>query len=233
VQRPLTSVVAPVRRRIDIAWGIALLFGLVLFQQVNALPQYGPIDNWLNSHTHFPAYPNPLDYAGVIAAVALLVAGYVWALRAALGRGARSTAGGAAPRRVQTFGAWLAPLAYGLIPLVGADYLARNLPRFWYNAPRIIPSLSDPFGVGWNLFGTAHSSLYNTQILDTQGVITSQVVVVGLGTLAALYATLRIVRRDMRIATPHFSWLAAVTGLVVGLAGIGIAALYVTMGGAQ
>ena len=35
LQKPLTSVIAPTRRRPDVAWGIALLWGLVLYQQVN------------------------------------------------------------------------------------------------------------------------------------------------------------------------------------------------------
>jgi hypothetical protein len=120
-----------------------------------------------------------------------------------------------------------------LIPLVAADYLARQLPRFWLHAARIVPAISDPFALGWNLFGTAHSSLYNTHLLSLQGVIASQVLVVGLGTAAALFATWRIVRRDLRRRSSHPAGLALASAAVVILCGAGIALLYLAMGGAQ
>ena len=235
VQKPLTSVIAPVRRRIDIAWAVAILFGLVLFQQVNSLPFYQPLDNWLNRTTHFPGYPNPIDYLGIIAVVALLVGAYAWGVREMLAKRSvalvKSVRGG--PGRAGSFANWFAPLAYGFIPLMASDYLSRQLPRLWDHATRIVPAISDPFGLGWNLFGTAHSSLYNFHIFSTQGVVISQVVVSAVGTLAAAYATWRISGRDLRPLTTHLGWLRAVSTVAVCLCGLGVAVLYVSMGGAQ
>ena len=85
VQKPLTSVVAPSRRRVDIALGIALLIGLVVFQQVNALNIYATADAWLIKYTGIP-YPNPIDYLGFIAVFALVVVGAGLAIRAVAAR---------------------------------------------------------------------------------------------------------------------------------------------------
>lgn len=225
VQAPLTSVIAPVRRRFDIAWGILILFGLVIFQQANALDSYTKLDNALNAAMHFPGYPNPVDYLGITALAAAVVAGYTWVMR---------TVFAARSYRVRTgFNDWLAPLAYGLIPLVGADYFARQLPKFWNHVPRMINAISDPFGFGWNIFGTAHLAIGKAHILSTSGVITSQVVVATIGGLAATYATARILRRDGAALSDHPRVLTVVASLVVVLITVGVAGLYVLMGGAE
>src|SRR5450759_1577673 len=172
VQAPLTSVIAPLRRRLDVALAVLVFFGLVIFQQVNALGFYAPMEGTVNQFTHFSGYPNPIDYIGIIALVTGLVAAYVWGLRAVFGRERTGKAKG----RVSSFAIWLAPLAYGLIPLMAADYLARQLPKFWLSSPKVIAVISDPFGYGWNLFGTAHAAIAGVQILSPEGVVISQVV---------------------------------------------------------
>ena len=229
VQKPLTSVIAPLRRRVDIAWSVLLLFGLVVFQQVNALPIYANLDGWLNSHTGW-AYPNPIDFVGFIAAFALVFAGCVWLLRAVLAR--REPAPSSGVRKTSSFTSWLMPLAYAFIPLTGSDYLARQLPKFWFSAPKVIASISDPFGFGWNIFGTAHWSGANVSILSANGVVISQVIVVGLGALATLYATMKVLPRDMSRLTPHIGWLRVVVVLTVAAVCAPVAYLYVLMGAA-
>jgi hypothetical protein len=229
VQKPLTSVIAPLRRRVDIAWSVLLLFGLVVFQQVNALPIYANLDGWLNSHTGW-AYPNPIDFVGFIAAFALVFAGCVWLLRAVLAR--REPAPSSGVRKTSSFTSWLMPLAYAFIPLTGSDYLARQLPKFWFSAPKVIASISDPFGFGWNIFGTAHWSGANVSILSANGVVVSQVIVVGLGALATLYATMKVLRRDVSRLTSHIGWLRVVVALPVAAVCAYVAYLYVLMGAA-
>ena len=225
VQAPLTSVIAPLRRRLDVAVAVLVFFGLVIFQQINALSFYAPMEDTVNQFTHFPGYPNPIAYIGVIALVTGLVAAYVWGLRAVFGRERT----GKAKARVSSFATWLAPLAYGLIPLMAADYLARQLPKFWLNSPKVIAVISDPFGYGWNLFGTAHAGIADVQILSPEGVVISQVVLIALGTIGAVYATVRIVRRDLAKLTAHPRALTAATASAWALGGVGVAALYVAM----
>ncbi len=232
VQPPLTSVVATVNRRVDVAWGILLLLGLVLFQQLNALPIYSTVDAWLNRVTQFPGYPNPIDYLIIIVAVALVVAGAIWALVKAFSPSPTSVALTPTARAGKGLTAF-AGLAYTVAPVMASDYLARQLPKFWDHALRIVPAISNPLGLGWNLFGTAHSSLYNVHLLSNSGVVTSQLIVVGIGTLASLYSALKVVGRDFdgrggRLGLLYMVW-------AVGLVAIGVSmmVLYVFMNGAQ
>ncbi len=216
VQKPLTSVVQPRRRRADVAWAVMALWGLVIFQQVNATNGYAIADSWLTRVTPFGPYPNPVDYLGIIAVVTLATAGVAWvasrlamrplAARAVEGststapvEGGRSAARQAFVDRTNRFRSYFVPVAYGLIPVVGADYLARQLPKFFKHALRIVPAVGAWFGVG----GGTHSSLYHTQILSDPRIVVAQVVVIALGMAASLWATWRISRRDVEPLASH------------------------------
>ena len=48
--------------------------------------------------------------------------------------------------------------AYSLIPIALFYHLAHNCMHFFTEAQHVIPLLSDPFGFGWDLFGTARKS---------------------------------------------------------------------------
>ncbi len=223
VQPPLTSVIAPRARRYDIALGVLLLFGLVLFQQVNALPIYGTIDNWLNSVMHFPGYPNPIDYLAIIALFAAAFSGAMWAIGRAFAK----------DRRTRNFKTWLKPLAYAMIPLVAADFLARQLPRFFDHMLRIVPSISNPFAWNWNVFGTAGSLLYGVHLLTQNGVVAAQLAVIAIGGLGSLYSLHRITRLDLSSLTnrPVLMEIASIALMVLTTLGTGW--LYVAMAGAQ
>ncbi len=231
VQTPLTSVIAPSRRRADVAWAVALLWGLVVYQQVNALAFFGRIDSWLNAHTNFPQYPNPLDYIGVIALVSVAMAGASRLIQLAVRRrDALVPAGGTSfVDRTSAFRQYFVPLMYGVIPVVGADYFARQLPKFFQHATRVVPAVGHLFGAG-----STSSALYNTSIIGSNsGIIAVQVSVVALGTLAAMYASWRIAGRDLAgiSTTPRRAQVSAATfALVCGVAAM---ALYVLMNAAD
>ena len=231
VQKPLTSVIAPSRRRADVAWAVALLWGLVVYQQLNALTVFASMDNWLNAHTNFPQYPNPLDYVGVIGLVALAMAGAARAVQALVGRrDAIVPAGGTSfVDRTSRFRQYFVPLMYGVIPVVGADYFARQLPKFFQHATRVVPAVGHLFGAG-----STSSSLYNASIIGSNtGIIAVQVSVIAAGTLAVMYASWRIAGRDLAgIATSarRVQISAATFALICG---IGAAVLYVLMNAAD
>lgn len=189
LQKPLTSVVAVRRRRVDVAWGVAALWGLVLYQQFNATNVFGTVDDWLNSHVGFPRYPDPIGYIGLIAAGTFLLAGAIWLIGRAFARPTLefSRTGGFLERQSR-FRSYFAPVAYGVIPIVGADYFARQLPKFFQHSPAAIPALTHIAGVG-----TAKSGLYQASILSSSSsVVLVQVLVIALGTAAALWTTWRI-----------------------------------------
>jgi ferredoxin len=63
----------------------------------------------------------------------------------------RRTARDSAPSQKKIFMGF----AYSLIPIALFYHLAHNGMHFFMEAQNIVPVLSDPFGWGWNLFGTA------------------------------------------------------------------------------
>ncbi|MGC8465062.1 MAG: 4Fe-4S binding protein [Acidimicrobiales bacterium] len=275
LQKPMTSVVAPTRRRADVAWAVALLWGLVVFQQVNATTLYATIDGWLNKVTGL-AYPNPIDYLGTIGLVALATAGLVKLAQRYLLRedvaasttvyqasdlepsvtaGAQTSSsfsrasvvssipvyasvastnllnlkGSTATSesfitKTSSFRLVFLPLMYGLIPVVGADYFARQLPKFFKHASRIIPDVGNLFGAGG-----VHSTLYNMRLLSNPGIVAVQVVVIVLGMLASIWATWKIADRELLPISQRPAVIRIVTLALPLLFGIGAALLYVIM----
>jgi hypothetical protein len=215
VQKPLTSVIAP-KKRIGIAWAVAALFGLVIFQQWNALGAYSTMDGWLNNVMHFPSYPNPVGYIASIAAVVGIFAGLAFLLSRALSLKSKIA---------QSFSGWFAPLMYGFIPLMGADFLARVMPKFLNNAALAAASIASAFGkeVGWADF----------HILSNDWLVRLQYIIVGLGTAATVYAISRITRKDLKQLTEHQTLARFIPTVFAVLAGAGIIALFFFMNGAE
>lgn len=225
LQKPLTSVIAPSRRRADVAWAVVMLWGLVLYQQLNALSAYGTFENWLNPRLHFPHYPNPVAYLGIIGVLTLATAGAAGGIGFLNARrGVDFVRPGSFADRGSKFRAFFVPVAYGLIPVVGADYFARQLPKFFKSAPRVIPSIQ-------HLFGSAgtNSSLYNARILSDPRIINVQVAVMALGTLGALWATWRITNRELVGVSRSALAVRTTTLGLVAVCGAGAALLYVAI----
>ena len=214
-QKPLTSVIAP-RKRTEIAWVVALLFGLVIFQQWNALAPYTALDGWLNDFMHFPSYPNPIDYIGTIAVMAGIFAGAIFLLSRALSFKTKIA---------RAFRSWFAPLMYGLIPLMGADFLARVLPKFFNHSPLLVSSILNTFG--------QNVDLADFHILSADWLLRSQYIVVGLGMMASVYATWRIAAKDLKGLTPHDRLARVIPSVAILIIGLGLIALYFAMNGAE
>jgi len=226
-QKPLSAIVNVHRRRMDIALGVALLWGLVLFQQINATNTYNTVDNWLNSTLHFPQYPNPVDYFGIIGAVTVLMLLIVGLIVKAFESNIHIQhikTPNTFIDRITKFRSIFMPLMYGLIPVVGADYFARQLPKFFKHAPRLVPAIEGIFG-----FGSTHSPLYTMRILSNTNIIIAQVVVIGLGTLASIWAVHKIFQSEPNQFTGNRTFLRLAGTLVALACGIAAGYLYVIM----
>ncbi len=229
VQKPLSSVIAPGHRRADVAWSVAALWGLVLFQQVNALNVYATIDGWLNQQMHVTWSPNPVDYLGIIAVVTVLMAGIAWGFGRFFARGdvVFPEGGRSFIDRTSKFRAFFLPLMYGIIPVVGLDFFARQLPKFFQHATRVVPSVGHLFGAG-----STGSHLYNTSLLSDPSIVIVQVAVIAVGTLAAMWTSWRISGRDLAPVTtrPLAVRIAAVS--LAAVCGVLAGVLYVLMNAA-
>ena len=229
IQKPLTSVVAPTRRRADVAWAITLLWGLVLYQQLNFFPRYAGVDQWLNSHMAIPHYPNPLGYLGLIAIITAITAGAAEGISLLSARREIDfSRSGNFVDRNSRFRAYFVPLMYGLIPVVGADYFARQLPKFFQYSPRVIPSVGHLFGAG-----STKATLYNTTILSNPNIVAVQVGVVAVGTVAALWAMWKITNRELAPISRNLTIVRVLNLAVILACGMGAAALYVAMSAAD
>jgi polyferredoxin len=229
LQKPLTSVVAPTRRRPDVAWAIALLWGLVLYQQVNATNSYAAIDDKLNSWLSFPHYPNPVAYLGIIGLFAAATAAVAWAIGAiSARRDVKLASPGQFMDRTSRFRRFFVPLAYGMIPVVGADYFARQLPKFFQHATRVIPAVQHIVGAG-----SARSPLYSVALLSDPRIITTQLIVVGLGTIGSLWATWRIANRELVQVSRSAAGIRVAALSLVLVCGIAAAWLYILINAAD
>ncbi len=196
IQTPLTSVVSPSRKRMDVAVVAAVLLGLVVFQQFNALPIYTTIDNWLNSVTHFPQYPNPIDFFGMIA-IAAAVPTLVFKLGSvAFSKGTIKATTGTFTTRRSEFRNWFISGTYAMIPIIGADYFARQLPKFLKHATRIVPAVAHPFGASAN-------ALYQYRILQDPNIILVQLGIMALGVIGSIYAARKIASRELIVNRSH------------------------------
>ena len=226
VQKPLTSVIAPSRKRMDIAVTAAVLMGLVVFQQFNALPVYSTIDNWLNSFTHFPQYPNPIDFLGMIA-IAAAVPTLLFKFGSLLfSKDIVKDASGTFLTRRNAFRSWFIPGMYAMIPIIGADYFARQLPKFFKHATRIVPSVVHPFG------GSANA-LYQYRILQDPAIVAVQVAIMALGLIGSIYAARKISTHELMIAKTHRTQaLTYFTGIILVMS-VAMMLLYIPMNAAN
>ncbi|MBI4061152.1 MAG: YHS domain-containing protein [Elusimicrobia bacterium] len=106
--------------------------------------------------------------------------------------------------------------AYALLPIALFYHLAHNAEHFLMEGPKILALISDPFGWGWNLFGTARWAV--PPLVSLEGLWRIQVLFVLVGHLYSLWITARTARRlapecgalavqiPMLIAMATFSW---------------------------
>ncbi len=214
-QKPLNSVVTP-KKKSSLAWVAGILFGLVIFQMWNALPIYQTIDGWLNDVLHFPGYPNPVDYLGATFLVVGFFAGVFFLMSKTLA---------IKDQAARTFNNWFAPLMYGFIPLMGADYLARVMPKFLNHAADAVALIPSAFGhpVGFADF----------QILSLDWLLRLQYILVGLGTVGTIYAISKIVRRDIDHLTRHKALTRIIPITIALVIGAGLITLFFFMNGAE
>ncbi len=222
VQKPLTSVIAPSRKRMDIAATAAVLLGLVAFQQVNAMGFYAPLDNWLNAHTYFPQYPNPIDYFGLIALLAAVPTLLFKLGSMVFSSGTIRKVPGNFMLRRSEFRNWFVAGMYALVPAIGADYFARQLPKFFKHATRIVPAVAHPFGASAN-------GLYQYHILQDPKIIAVQVGIMVLGTLGSVYAARKIAKTDLVLANPKSVLARSYFILVILAMGIAMTLIYIPM----
>jgi hypothetical protein len=129
--------------RMDEAYKALIMLGCALLYSAVLLGPWGWVKSWANMDTlpHWGLYA-----AGFLAINLLLLPGLFWLTTAC----ARRLAGQQAPMRKL-----FVDYAYTLVPLGLAAWVAFSFGFVLVNGSYALVVLSDPFGWGWNLFGTA------------------------------------------------------------------------------
>jgi hypothetical protein len=96
------------------------------------------------------------------------------------------------PTRRLSYKSYFVRYAYCLLPIALFYHLAHNLEHLLMEGPKIIALLSDPFGWGWNMLGTAGISIPPLTSLDVLWIL--QVILVGVGHVYSLWAAQKISR---------------------------------------
>jgi ferredoxin len=187
-------------RGLDEAYKGFIMLSCALLYSAVLLGPWGQVKDWANVGS-LPGWA--LYAAGFVAINLVVVPGLFWLVTCLTGRLA---SGVAAPRRV------FVNYAYTLIPLGLAAWIAFSLSFVLTNGSYALPVLSDPFGWGWDLLGTASISW---QPLAGPGVIAllQTGVLVG-GLVFAARTALRIARQQghpLHAAAPVVGFLLAVT----------------------
>jgi polyferredoxin len=147
--RSLGADLEPARgRKLDEAFKAFLMLGSALMYSAVLLGPWGLLKNSAYS-IGTPAW---LLYALLFLAFVFgVIPGAFW-LAVRIGRG---LAGGKKKSRGTTMRRDFIQLAYSLVPLGLAAWIAFSLAFVFTNLSYLWPALSDPFGWGWDLFGTA------------------------------------------------------------------------------
>ncbi len=190
-------------RRLDEAYKAFIMLGCALAYSAVLLGPWGWIKSWANLDT----LPHWLLYAAGLWTFNLVILPGLFGLTAMV---SRRLTGGQISRR-EAFVSY----AYTLVPLGLAAWISFSLGFVFTNGSYALAVISDPFGWGWNLFGTANSP-WTPLGSNLVGLLQTGVLTAGL--LFAVQTAYRIARQQtlnheqaFRAALPITSFLAVLT----------------------
>ena len=209
--RPFGSdLMAAKERRLDEAYKAFIMLGCALLYSIVLLGPWGWLKNWANMDT----LPHWGIYAAVFLAINLLVLpGLFWLVTLA----SRKLSGQVVPLR-----RLFVDYAYTLVPLGLSGWIAFSLGFVLVNGSYALGVISDPFGWGWNLFGTAQTGWTPLWPMLTAFL---QVGILTAGLLFSLNTAYKIARQHNREHRPAFLATLPVAGFLT-LVTLGFLRLY-------
>ena len=190
--RPWGADLAVQRRpRTDEAYLALLMLAITGFHGLTMTPVWQTVISAIEAALPIgPIAAFSLAMAGLMAFPIAIYAGLVWLSHAiSSGRAAATSTDGTAPSYRQYFIRY----AYCVLPIALFYHLAHNLEHMLMEGQKVFSLLSDPFGWGWNLFGTATLVIPPVASLGVLWIL--QVVLVAVGHVYSLWAANRISRR--------------------------------------
>ncbi|MDH3582665.1 MAG: hypothetical protein OER86_00430 [Phycisphaerae bacterium] len=189
--RPLgTDLYRKIHFRWDEAVFAVVLLALTIFHGVTMTPAWTRLNDLLRVETGV----GPKVAFTVLMAVTTILPVWIFWLTAAAARRLARTGDLSTGKIFKAF-------AYGVIPIALFYHLAHNGMHFFMEAQYLVPLLSDPFGWGWNLFGTAGKAY--PPLLSLRSIWWIQILLVIVGHVYGVLVSDRICRSlfsDRRVA---------------------------------
>ncbi len=118
--------------------------------------------------------------------------------------------------------------SFAFLPIALSSHLAHNLVHFLEEGTAAIPVISDPFGWGWNLLGTAN--LIAEPLLQASSLHLLQMSLIAIGYIGAVYVGWRVARQTFGGQLRSLLGLAPMLVLMIAFAGINLWLLNLPMG---
>ena len=160
-------------------------------------------------------YLIPFNTAGLIGACIALIFAYWGAV----------TLGFARDRQVTKEKGLGRKLAISMVPIAFAYHVAHYLPAFLVEAQYAVRAVSDPFGVGWDLFGTTHMHIKGslaTHHLYIELIWYAQVAAIVIGHVAAILVAHIIALREAKAVSAPVYRQIPLTVLMVAYTFLGL-----------
>ena len=174
--------------RSDEAYLALLMLAISSFHGLTMTPLWGRLTDWIEAGLPLGRMISfSAAMATLMAAPILVYAALVWwSYRIVRGIDQEATAS-------VSYRDYFIRYAYCVLPIALFYHLAHNLEHLLMEGPKAIALASDPFGWGWNVFGTAAWRIPPMVSLDVLWLL--QVILVGVGHVYSLWAARKISRR--------------------------------------
>jgi ferredoxin len=182
------DLAAESKPRSDEAYLALIMLSLSGFHGLTMTPVWGQLTEGLESRLPIGrVVAFSVGMAALMGAPIVIYAALVWLSRVIAVRTEPMTGS-----RV-SFREYFIRYAYCVLPIALFYHLAHNLEHLLMEGPKVAALVSDPFGWGWNLLGTAEWRIPPLVSLDVLWVL--QVILVGVGHVYSLWAARKISRR--------------------------------------
>jgi polyferredoxin/YHS domain-containing protein len=160
------------RPRSDEAYLALLMLSITGFHGLTMTPSWGILIGWLNRSL---SLGNMLAFSlGMTLLMLLPIVIYAAIARISYQLGkSRTTVG------QLSFHEYFERYAYALLPIALFYHLAHNMEHLLMEGPKVVATISDPFGWNWNLLGTAHWKVPPLVSLDVLWIMQVALVLVG------------------------------------------------------
>lgn len=203
------DLVKPAETRIDESYLTIIMMCLTYFHALTMIPLWEVLTEGLRAATGFPYLAAFSIEMALILAIPAIVFFLVTKLS---GKWARDPS---VPARTIFIN-----FAYSLLPLTLFFHLAHNTAHLFREGGRMVVVVSDPMGLGWNLFGTAGSGY--SSMLGGMTLFNIQVMLIYLGFGFSVYVAYRVGMKTFGEKGPALRSLAPVALFLLGLAILGI-----------